>query len=178
MSHHSFWTTVILIGLLVYGLIHLREKVTPDAPQQEQASVAEANEEPLLGEHVLKNYMAPSNSLQDDLNLLSALMQSYFTLVKTHARHPMSVNEDVVEALLGKNPAKEVFLGKDHPAINDRGQLIDRYGSALFFHAVGAGHFEIRSAGPDKALWTEDDLQRQPSGEFAQGSPANGVLFP
>ena len=38
------------------------------------------------------------------------------------------------------------------------GELCDRWGTPFFFHAESAARMEIRSAGPDRRLWTEDDV--------------------
>ena len=38
------------------------------------------------------------------------------------------------------------------------GELVDRWGTPYFFHSVSAEKMEIVSAGPDKELWTDDDV--------------------
>jgi hypothetical protein len=42
--------------------------------------------------------------------------------------------------------------------INKHGELVDPWGTAYFFHQLSGKETEIRSAGPDKILWTADDL--------------------
>jgi hypothetical protein len=71
--------------------------------------------------------------------------------------------------LRGRNPAQERFLPDQHSAFNTQGQLVDRWGTPLFFHALGSGQFEIRSAGPDRKFWTDDDIHRNADGSFHQG---------
>jgi len=61
-------------------------------------------------------------------------------------------------------------LPDQHAALNARGQLVDRWGTPLFFHALGNGRFEIRSAGPDRKLWTADDIHRNADGSFYNGA--------
>jgi len=36
--------------------------------------------------------------------------------------------------------------------------LVDAWGTPYFFHQLAAMEMEIRSAGPDKVMWTADDL--------------------
>jgi hypothetical protein len=35
---------------------------------------------------------------------------------------------------------------------------VDRWDTPYFFHQMSASHMEVRSAGPDKMLWTSDDI--------------------
>ena len=67
------------------------------------------------------------------------------------------------------NAAKEVFLEAPHACLNAKGQLVDRWGSPLFFHVRDANRIDLRSAGPDGEMWTADDLHRRHDGEFFRG---------
>jgi hypothetical protein len=42
--------------------------------------------------------------------------------------------------------------------VNGQGQLIDNWGTPFFFHSLSRNEMEIRSAGPDRRMWTTDDL--------------------
>jgi hypothetical protein len=42
--------------------------------------------------------------------------------------------------------------------INEKGELVDAWGTPFFFHQLSGSEMEIRSAGPDKVMWTDDDL--------------------
>ena len=42
--------------------------------------------------------------------------------------------------------------------INSQGELIDPWGTPYFFHQLSGTEMEIHSAGPDKVMWTQDDL--------------------
>ncbi|MBL9182193.1 MAG: hypothetical protein JNN17_08635 [Verrucomicrobiaceae bacterium] len=90
-------------------------------------------------------------------------------LVKSDAPFRMGANEEFAAALMGRNAAKEVFLMGPHACLNAKGQLVDRWGSPLFFHVRDRDRIDIRSAGPDREMWTADDLQRQHEGEFFRG---------
>jgi hypothetical protein len=67
-------------------------------------------------------------------------------------------NATFVNALTGNNPGRLAFISRDHPAIDGLGRLLDRWGEPFFFHLLGRDELEIRSAGPDRELYTEDDL--------------------
>jgi len=94
-------------------------------------------------------------------------------LLKSAADRPLSANEDWADFLRGKNSARERFLPDNHIALNTKGQLVDRWGTPLFFHALGGGRFDIRSAGPDRKLWTDDDIHRNSNGAFRHGTNLN-----
>jgi hypothetical protein len=67
-------------------------------------------------------------------------------------------NAGFVNALTGQNPSKLGLIPRDHPAIDAKGQLLDRWGEPFFFHLIGRDALEVRSAGPDRKLYTADDL--------------------
>lgn len=73
--------------------------------------------------------------------------------------NPFGNNREITARLNGSNPKQVVFLkSEDGMRINERGELIDNWGTAFFFHQISGTEMEIRSAGPDRKLWTRDDL--------------------
>jgi hypothetical protein len=72
-------------------------------------------------------------------------------------RHPWGENADLARALTDANVLGVAALPADHPALRD-GQLIDRWGSPIHHHLLGRDHLELRSAGPDRRLYTGDDI--------------------
>ena len=128
---------------------------------------------PLLGETILREYGRTNLPPENDLTLMSRLMENALLLLKAAANRPLSANEDWADLLRGKNAAHEMFLPAQHIALNARGQLVDRWATPLFFHALGGGRFELRSAGPDRKLWTMDDIHRNADGSFRRGSALN-----
>jgi len=147
-------------------------KVT-EIPSGLPPSSASNRPPPLLGETILRDYANTNLPPQNDLTLMSRLMDNSQLLLKSAANRPLSANEDWADFLRGKNSAHERFLPDQHIALNSKGQLIDRWGSPLFFHAVGGGRFDIRSAGPDRKLWTDDDIHRNSNGSFRRGEELN-----
>lgn len=128
---------------------------------------------PLLGETLLRGYATADSTPENDLKLMAQLMDNFTLLVKASTKLPMSVNEDWASAFRGLNPAHERFLPDQHVALNALGQLVDRWQTPLFFHPLGEHRFEIRSAGPDKKMWTDDDLHRNADGSFRRGAELN-----
>lgn len=73
--------------------------------------------------------------------------------------NPIGNNPEITAALNGGNPRQVVFLNpEDGTRINHRGELIDNWGTPFFFHQISRTQMEIRSAGPDRKMWTADDL--------------------
>jgi hypothetical protein len=136
-------------------------------------ATAIADESVLPGESILRGYANTNLPPQNDLVLMSRLMDNSLLLLKSAANRPLSANEDWAALFRGQNAAHERFLPDRHVAFNARGQLIDRWGTPLFFHAMGSGRYEVRSAGPDGRLWTDDDLHRNPDGSFRRGTELN-----
>ncbi len=124
---------------------------------------------PSLGETILRGYADTNLPPENDLVLMSRLMENSLLLLKSAGNRPLSANEDWADLLRGRNEAGEKFLPDQHVALNERGQLVDRWGTALFFHALGRGRYELRSAGRDKKMWTTDDLHRNADGSFRRG---------
>lgn len=143
---------------------------------QSSAVTPSVQNAPLLGETILRNYGSTNLPPENDLTLMSQLMENSLLLLKSAASRPLSANEDWAGLLRGANGAHERFLPDEHPAMNAQGQLVDRWGTPLFFHALGGGRFAIRSAGPDKKLWTADDHQRNTNGSFSHGAELNSSV--
>lgn len=139
--------------------------------QQQQASRTPESSSPelLIGEEILKGYADPGTLPQEDVIRLAHALDNFSLLVKGDSPLPFGSNEELAAALLGKNRAQLRFLSATHPALNSQGQLVDRWSTPLFFHAVSRDRLDIRSAGPDKTMWTDDDLHRRYDGRFLRG---------
>jgi hypothetical protein len=73
--------------------------------------------------------------------------------------NPFGNNREITAKLNGGNSKQIVFLKEeDGMRINQRGELIDNWGTPFFFHQISGTEMEIRSAGPDRKMWTADDL--------------------
>ena len=67
-------------------------------------------------------------------------------------------NRQVMNALLGANAQKLPFIPADHPRLNENGELVDSWATPFFFHLLARDSIEVRSAGPDRAMYTADDI--------------------
>jgi hypothetical protein len=73
--------------------------------------------------------------------------------------NPVGTNPEITAALNGKNPKQARLLQPDAGMrINGNGELVDPWGTPYFFHQLSGSQMEIHSAGPDKKMWTADDL--------------------
>jgi hypothetical protein len=142
----------------------------PEAASETLLKAAELQRsEKLPGAEILKNYALASTRPEDDLHAMAHVLANFRLLVKGDGFR-MGANEEFAAALLGQNAAKEVFLEAPHACLNAKGQLIDRWGTALFFHVKDRDRVDIRSAGPDREMWTADDLHRRHDGEWHRGA--------
>lgn len=67
-------------------------------------------------------------------------------------------NTQFMNALRGANPERLPIFPYPHPRINGEGEIIDFWGSPFFFHQVSADRIEVRSSGPDREIFTDDDI--------------------
>jgi hypothetical protein len=73
--------------------------------------------------------------------------------------NPVGVNSEITSQLDGANPKHINFIQANAGMrINEKGELIDPWGTPYFFHQLSGAEMEIHSAGPDKIMWTADDL--------------------
>ena len=93
-----------------------------------------------------------------EVRAVHTLVDNFLTAVKEPYRPPLGDNEDLVCALTGGNRYGDVFLATNDPHLNERGQLVDRWGTPYHVHPRAADAIDIRSAGPDRILFTPDDL--------------------
>lgn len=105
----------------------------------------------------LQNFITPSTSPSSDLRLLHTALGNFLFAVKDPYRPPLGDNRDIARALTGHNRRGLVFVPTNDPSLRD-GQLIDRWGTPYWFHPRSSEAIDIVSAGPDRKLFTADDL--------------------
>jgi hypothetical protein len=72
--------------------------------------------------------------------------------------NPVGTNPEITSQLSGNNPKRINFIQPEAGMrINEQGELVDAWGTPLFFHQLSGTDMEVRSAGPDRKLWTPDD---------------------
>jgi hypothetical protein len=72
--------------------------------------------------------------------------------------NPVGTNPEITASLQGNNPKQINFLRPDGNRVNSNGELVDVWGTPYFFHQISGHEMEIRSAGPDRVMYTGDDL--------------------
>jgi hypothetical protein len=73
--------------------------------------------------------------------------------------NPVGTNPEITSQLNGDNPRHANFINtQSGMRINGEGELVDAWGTPYFFHQISGAEMEVHSAGPDKIMWTADDL--------------------
>ncbi len=95
-----------------------------------------------------------TGNIENDLRILLSLFAAYRNVLH---ENPDGTNREITNALSGGNNHFHAPLPRDHPAISTNGELCDRWGSPFHFHILSPDQLEVRSAGPDGHLGTDDD---------------------
>jgi hypothetical protein len=73
--------------------------------------------------------------------------------------NPVGTNPEITSQLNGNNPRHINFINAEAGMrVNENGELVDAWGTPYFFHQLSGTDMEIHSAGPDRIMWTADDL--------------------
>ena len=73
--------------------------------------------------------------------------------------NPVGTNPEITRQLRGSNSKHVNFINPEAGLrANQDGELIDAWNTPYFFHQLSGADMEIRSAGPDRIMWTSDDL--------------------
>ncbi|GHC51220.1 hypothetical protein [Roseibacillus persicicus] len=153
------------LGLI--ALLSLRNERKPESEGKPQLSQIPAEPESpqrpnrlTLGDQILSSYASPHSTPSSDLTLFKNYLANVFLLVKQRDSRHYSTNEDLALFLLGRQGNQEAYLSEDSKLLNADRQLVDRFGSPLIVHPLSKDQIEIRSAGPDRVPYTDDDLVR------------------
>lgn len=93
------------------------------------------------------------------VTLLENVRSAFRNYSSRFGDNPVGTNQEITRMLNGNNPGNATFLQpEDGLRVNDRGELVDNWGTPFFFHQLSRTEIEIHSAGPDRKMWTADDL--------------------
>lgn len=165
-------TIAAVIGVVVWIFLNLDWEKRPNpAPVEPSRSEAKTTipTAPVPGDALLVGYGDPATPAIEDLRKIHRIVTGYFSVIKDSSRFPIGGDEDLAAALRGENPNREVFVKPDHPVFSSSGLLIDRWGSPLIVHPEAWRQLELRSAGPDRVPYNEDDLVLAPNGLITTG---------
>ncbi len=172
---YGLWIGVVLLCVIGGAWFFSAKKPDPSDQLNSQKKVIStvqvtsqkpAVEKPLVGEDILQGYAVASTTVRQDLTLMSHVLENFALLVKGADPLPLGANEEIAAALRGRNRLQLRFVPDTSPIFNAKGQIVDRWATPLYFHAISRDQLEIRSAGPDKIMWTLDDVQRHNDGSF------------
>ena len=134
----------------------------PPQPQREAARITAklAMENPLIASEVAQRPTARHVSevipeAAPDFDKISLMFRDYRALT---GENPVGTNAEIMKAVTGDNPKGAKLGPPEGQQLNSNGELVDRWGTPYFFHQLTSDQMEIRSAGPDQILWSEDDL--------------------
>ncbi len=130
------------------------------------------------GDELLQNYTTAQQTPAQDVNCVNDLIVALNNSVKDIDTRFLATNEDITKQLLGENKFKEKIISPNPKLINATGQMIDRWGTPYLFHPLTQKRIAIRSAGPDKEMFTKDDLHRNPDGSFLSPEEATDPSLP
>jgi hypothetical protein len=99
---------------------------------------------------------APGATVQRDLDVVSQLFEAWQSNFPREG-NPVGENAEITAALMGENRLGLALIPKGHRAVNEQGELCDRWGTPFRFHQISGTRMEVRSAGPDRKFATEDD---------------------
>ena len=89
---------------------------------------------------------ARTRKFNADVDTLFAGLQQYKENVGTY---PVGSNSDIVKSLQGNNPKKLIILVSRKAELNEKGEILDPWGTPLRIYFSDAGVL-VRSAGPNR----------------------------
>ena len=140
---------VLLLALVVLFTMRRLAPVPVDPSPVEVVS-EHTNAPPPVAEDV--------RAAQAEVRRIHGLVANFLLVMKDPNRPPLGDNRDVVRALTGHNRRGLVLVPTNDTSLRG-GQLVDRWGTPYWFHARSADAIVVVSAGPDRKLFTVDDVK-------------------
>jgi hypothetical protein len=100
--------------------------------------------------------VADSAALETDLEEVATSIRDFRLAL---GENPVGTNAEITRALLGDNLKQVKIPVPAGSSLNAAGELCDRWGTPYFFHQLSKDRMQVRSAGPDRQMWTADDSQ-------------------
>jgi hypothetical protein len=155
---------VVVIGLIIISIRKSRESIGPhdrDATVNIESSEPPAGEPPQQRTHSPVHPMAASIGstnipAEKEPEILLEMLQAWRRQTGTFPT--AEDNRQLVSKLIGNNEDQLRLFPASHARISATGELIDGWGSPFVFHHVSSHYLEIRSAGPDRTVYTADDI--------------------
>ena len=122
--------TLLILGVLISRRGSESETLSVTPEKSDYPVFSEEPPDSVLSDTMLAGYAGESTSAAEDLEMIARYIDSVFLLVKDRDTADYSTNEDLVLFLHGSNSHHLSFLAKNGPALNGKGQLVDRWGFA------------------------------------------------
>lgn len=87
---------------------------------------------------------------------ISYMLRDFRTIM---GGNPVGSNAEIMREVNGGNPKGARLGPPEGLQLNEKGELVDFWGTPFFFHQNSATHMDIISAGPDRKLGTVDDVK-------------------
>ncbi len=116
------------------------------------------------GDRALDGYGNPALAPENDVRMMAHMLTTFLTIRKNATDRPLSANGEWSAALRGLRSGTEAWISDKLPVFDSQHRLTDRWDTPLHFHSLGDQRWQIRSAGPDRELWNEDDILDEFSG--------------
>jgi hypothetical protein len=113
---------------------------------------------PSLPENANTRLQKPDENLAKKYEEIERMFQNFRAIT---GENPVGTNAEIMKSIMGDNPKNATLGPPEGQSINEKGELLDPWGTPYFFHQLTRDVIEIRSAGPDQTLWNDDDLVNQ-----------------
>ena len=101
---------------------------------------------------------AAAPAVAADMEKIGLMLRDFRTF---EGENPTGTNAEIMKSLMGDNSRGATLGPPEGMTVNGNGELVDQWGTPFFFHAVSRDVMEIRSAGPDRRMWNDDDLMNE-----------------
>jgi hypothetical protein len=152
----------VLVGKMERRAVETEGVVSTEVTGAAEAGAAEVSltqkEQAEGGSPLVMALLRREGPPEKDLEIVRELISQYFTAMQNRPGPPVGDNADLMRAMSGKNPLRLRVIPEESGVLGVGGQLVDRWGTPYHLHKLAESYFEIRSAGPDRKLFTGDDL--------------------
>jgi hypothetical protein len=165
----TLFAAIVALVVALLGLGFWLSRPLPTKPRPAAAAVETGSRPPppallpariATPEQPLQSWerlLAADGTPREDLAALADLTSNYLQSVPDARRPALGFNEDLARVLTDRDALGESALPTTHPALV-AGRLVDRWGTPWQVHPLAADSIQLRSAGPDRKLYTADDL--------------------
>ena len=134
--------------------------ITPQPRSEESRAASRRDlENPLAPASIPEVGNAPVSNTdaatEADIDRISLMFRDYRTIT---GENPVGTHAEIMQSIMGGNPKGAMLGPPEGLQLNENSELIDRWGTPYFFHQLTRDVMEIHSAGPDRILWTGDDV--------------------